>query len=76
MKHFEDVLISFDQLQFDVQPCGSGMHLFSSTDTMFIFCALFIVTGQFGVVYHAILKTNNGLIQDVAVKSPKGMTIK
>ena len=31
----------------------------------------FHYTGQFGVVHHAILMTKDGLIQDVAVKSPK-----
>ena len=75
-QQFEDILVNFDQLQMDEQPCGSGMHIFSSTDTMFIISSTYHYTGEFGVVYHAILTTKDGPTQEVAIKSTKSTVIK
>ena len=73
-KHFEDILVSFDQLHIDEQLCGSGMHI-NVPELAQCLSSTYHHTGECGVVYHATLTTKDGPIQEVAVKSIKSMVI-
>lgn len=67
---FNNVLIHFEKLNVDSKPFGEGRS------THFITSAhMTNYSGAFGVVYHAILTTEDGQLQEVAVKLAKGISV-